>query len=86
MEKVEILVELQLKKANAFLIEFSSSGSVARSDSDSDIESIVDNSVSCASTSAVVRTSVLPLLSNINMNKTSRKVTHCRGKVISDPR
>ena len=42
-EKVEIPVELQLESGNASLNEFSRLGSISRSDTDSDIESFVEN-------------------------------------------
>ena len=45
-KKVEIPVELQIENDSTFLHEFSQSGSVSRSDTDSDIESIVDTLVS----------------------------------------
>ena len=42
-EKVEIPVEFQLESGNASLNEFSRLGSISRSDTDSDIESIIEN-------------------------------------------
>ena len=82
-KKVEIPVELQIKSNHTFLNEFSGSGSVSRSDTDSDIALLVENLVSCDGTES--EDTSLVVKHNHDF-KSSRKVMRCKGKVKSDPR
>ena len=82
-KKVEIPVELQVENDHTFLNEVSRSGSVSLSDTDSDIESIVDTLVSRGSTDSEDTSSVHKHTHDF---KTSRKAMRGKGKVKSDPR
>ena len=82
-KKVEIPVELQIENDHTFLNDFSRSGSVSRSDTESDIELLVDTFVSRPSTDSE---DTSPVHKHSNYFKTSRKAMHGKGKVRSDPR
>ena len=82
-KKVEIPVELQIENDHKFLNEFSLSGSVSRSDTESNIESLVDIFVSRASTDSK---DTSPVHKHSNDFKTSRKAMRGKEKVRSDPR
>ena len=81
-KKVEIPVELQIENDSTFLHEFSQSGSVSRSDTDSDIESIVDTLVSRASTDSEDNS---PVPKHTHDFKSTRRNMRCKGKINSDP-
>ena len=73
--KVEITVELQLENDHTFLNAFSRSGLDSRSDTESDIEPLVDTLVSCDSTESE---DTFPVVKHKHDFKSSRKVL--RGK------
>ena len=77
-KKVEIPVELQIENDHTFLNEFSHSGSVSRSDTESDIESLLDTLVSRGSTDSE---DTSPVPKHTHDFKTSRKVMRGKGKV-----
>ena len=81
--KLEIPVELQIESDDAFLNELSRSGSISRSDTDSDIESLADTLVSRGSTDT---DDTSPVSKHSHHFKTSRKTLRGKGKVKSDPR
>ena len=82
-EKVEIPVELQIENDHTFINEFSRSGSVSRSDTESDIESLLDTFVSRPSTDS---DDTSPVHKHSNDFKTLRKAMRGKGKVKPDPR
>ena len=81
--KVEIPVELQLENDHTFLNAFSRLGSVSRSDTESDVESLADTLVSRESTESE---NTSPVVRHKHDFKSSRKVLCEKGKVKSDPR
>ena len=84
-EKVEIPIELQLDREKAFLNKFSVQpgrlDSNSKSDTDSNIESIVDNLVSRESTDSE---DIFPVAKHKHNFKKSRKVLRGKRKVMSD--
>ena len=82
-KKVEIPVELQIENDHTFINEFSCSGSVSRSDTESDIESLLDTFASRPSTDS---DDTSPVHKHSNDFKTSRKAMRGKGKVKPDPR